>query len=351
VLRQTIPVDSLERINRRLGTQAETFMNDLTPPPPEEEGELLVATADGKGVPMIREEAEPLPAFRQSQRRGNRCMATLAAVYSVDRYVRTAEEVVAALFRDERPARDDRPKPCHKRVVARFAGTYEIEDDTYEVSGVYESWCWAAEEVRRRRQPGQTLLRLADGQESLWNAASICQQSEEDVIDILDIVHVSSYVWTAAKVFCGENWEQAEAFTRDRLLRILQGEVQGVVFGLRQMISKRGLRGQKREEVMKVCSYFENNAHRMRYDEYLAAGYPIATGVIEGACRHLVKDRMERSGMRWVVEGAESMLAVRALHVSNQWDAFQKQRIEADRNELHPHSHLLRHYTPATLAV
>ena len=102
----------------------------------------------------------------------------------------------------------------------------------------------------------------------------------EDTIDILDILHVSSYIWRAAKVFYPHR-EHQEAFARDRLLRMLQGDVHGVVAGLRQMATKRRLKGKGREEIATVCGYFEKHAHRMRYHEYLAAGYPIATGVIE----------------------------------------------------------------------
>ncbi len=97
--------------------------------------------------------------------------------------------------------------------------------------------------------------------------------------------------------------------------------------------------------------YFEKNAYRIRYDEYLQEGYPIATGVIEGACRHLVKDRMERSGMRWRLSGAAPMLMLRAIHVSNHWDTFQTQRMKSDLQRLHPNRHLIQSYSPETLAI
>ena len=74
----------------------------------------------------------------------------------------------------------------------------------------------------------------------------------------------------------------------------------------------------------------ERNAHRMRYDEYLAAGYPIASGVIEGACRHLVKDRMERAGMRWVLSGAQPMINLRSIPISGLWDEFIAYRIQKE---------------------
>ena len=99
-----------------------------------------------------------------------------------------------------------------------------------------------------------------------------------------------------------------------------------------------------------VCGYFKKHAHRMRYNEYLAAGYPIASGVIEGACRHLVKDRMERSGMRWRLVGAQAMLHVRAVYQSSYWDDFHKDRIAREQCKLHPHRALLSDYHPINLA-
>jgi hypothetical protein len=339
VLGQRVPVETLERINRRVGEEAEAFLDRLPAPPAQEEGALLVLTSDGKGVPMIRPEAAAVPAFEQSERRGNRRVATLASVYSVDRFVRTPQEVLAALFREgDRRRRPDRPRPCHKRMVARFAHVYEDGEGTIEVSGAFEALSWAAAEVFERRRAGQTLIRLKDGQESLWEASTICLGEEHaDAVDILDIVHVAHYVWKSAKAFFGGNRVRAEAFTRDRLLRILRGQVRGVIHGLRRMARARSLRGQARKDALGVCRYFENNAERMHYDEYLAEGYPIATGVIEGACRHLVKDRMQRSGMRWMLSGAQPMLSVRAVSLCDQWDAFQQHRIEQHQQRLHPH--------------
>lgn len=356
VLGQSIPVDSLERISQRMACEAEVFLDNLTAPPSKEEGALLVLTADSKGVPLLGRDRPKVPVFDESQGWGNRVMATLACVYSVDHFVRTPEDVVAALFREERQRDILRPRPCHKRMVARFAHTYMSEDTPpVVVSSIGEALTWGAFEVWRRRQTGQPLIRLCDGQESLWTIGEACLADEfqeaVETIDILDIIHVTKYVWLAAKALCGSDRKEAEAFARDRLLRILQGDVRGVVFGWRQMATKRRLRGQRLKEVRKACHYLEANAARMRYDEYLAAGYPIASGVIEGACRHLVKDRMERSGMRWSLLGATSILTLRALHVSEQWDRFQQHRIAQDRDRLHPHRHCVQSYTPPAIPV
>jgi hypothetical protein len=353
VLRQEVSVDTLERINRRMGEQAEGFLDRLPTPPAKEEGELLVFTADGKGVPLVKADAQRVPAFDKAERPGNRRMATLAAVYTIDRYPRTPEQIVVALFRDESgPRPKDRPQPRFKHVTARFTRMRQDEDgEQWESKGAIEAFCWAEEQIEVRRRPGQKVLRLMDGQGSLWDAADLCLEvPAEERIDILDILHVSSYVWRAAKVF-HPHGEHQEAFARERLLRILQGEVRGVVAGLRQMATKRGLKGKGREEIATVCGYLEKHADRMRYDEYLAAGYPIATGVIEGACRHLVKDRMERSGMRWRLAGAQPMLHVRAVYQSSYWDQFHQNRVAREQGKLHPHRALLGDYHPAVLAA
>src|SRR5204863_6647792 len=161
--------------------------------------------------------------------------------------------------------------------------------------------------------------------------------------EILDIVHVSSYVWKAAKAFHGHK-EHQEAFAQDRLLRILRGEVTGVITGMRRMASQRNLTGQALKEVTTTCNYFENNAQRMRYDEYLEAGYPIASGVIEGACRHVIKDRMEQGGMRWTLAGAEAMLNVRSVSASSEWKTFHQWRQAEGAKRLHPHRALVANY-------
>ena len=358
VLGQKLSVDTLERTNQRVGEQARDYLDALPKPPVEEEGELLVATADGKGVPLIREHTQAPPVHGpKPPRPGNRRMATLACVYSVDLYVRTAEDVVAALFRDERE-RDTaaRPRPCHKRMTACFSTVEEVgSEDELPIRGDIQAWTWAAEQISQRRAEGQVLVRLCDGQESLWRIADIClglddkddrEKRSEKVVDVLDVIHVSGYVWSAGRALYGKDESSVESFVRNRLLRILQGEAARVIRGIRRMATDRGLCGQKLKDVTMACNYLENNVERMRYDEYLAAGYPIASGVIEGACRHLVKDRMERSGMRWREPNAGSMLFVRALEVTGLWEKFQMHRQAVERQRLHPHQTLLDDYIP-----
>jgi hypothetical protein len=351
VFEQKLSVDVLEHINRDMGANAQQFLDTLAPPAAVDEGELLVATADGKGVPLVQADADAVPLFDERERPGNRRMATLGCAYTVDRYQRTPEQIVAALFRDKtlsQPAK--RPEPCGKRYRGYFA--YAEPGET-PISSAGLTWAWLAQEVTARHRPGQPVIRLMDGLPSQWGAADRLLEEFIDklrerheshlVVDILDIIHVSAYVWRAAKVFHTHK-EHQEAFAQDRLLRILRGEVSGVVKGLRRMATEHNLCPVKRREITTVCNYFENNAHRMRYDEYLQAGYPIATGVIEGACRHIIKDRMEQGGMRWRLAGAEAMLNVRAVSASSEWENFTKWRQLKEAKRVHPHRALVSEY-------
>ena len=141
-------------------------------------------------------------------------------------------------------------------------------------------------------------------------------------------------VWRAAHLFHREGSAEAERFVRERLLQILRGQLPTVIRSLQQLSRK--LTKPKQQQLAKVPAFWKHNAHRMKYDEYLAAGYPIATGVIEGACRHLVKDRMERSGMRWKVPGAQAMLHLRAVYANGDWTTYQAFRVTHETERLYP---------------
>lgn len=353
VFGQKLSVDVLEDINRRMGDQAECFLSALPQPPAKEEGALMVLTGDGKGVPLVKQDAQQVPVFEEkNQRPGNRRMATLACTYTVDRHVRTPKQIVAALMHDDTvPQPADRPEPCFKRYFGSFAEP--AHDGLDAVPSAYGAFAWTVDEAVKRWRPGQPVIRLMDGQKSLWDAADVCLEElrnkmqahdpQQQFVDIADVIHVSQYVWRGAKVLY-QHHEQREAFVEDRLLRILQGDVAGVVTGMRRMATQRGLKGEQRKEMTTVCNYLENNAQRMRYHEYLQAGYPIASGVIEGACRHIIKDRMEQGGMRWTLAGAEAMLNVRAVCASSEWSAFHSWRQSENRKINHRNHDLVANY-------
>jgi len=332
-------VDSLERMSRGMTIDAEGFCWSREAPPAEEEGELLVETADGKGVPIRRPADAPViydHKHKSGPKPDRKKMATLGAVYSVDRFVRSPEEVVEALFRkpDEERPDWDRPKPCHRHVYASL--TYQ-DSDGVTIDGATTVFGWIAEEVDARDPQGmKEKVCIMDGQDSLWNMKDRVQEGVS-MTEVLDLLHVTPRLWKLAHIFCPGDTAKAERFVRDRVLRVLEGEISSVMRGVRRMASLRNLSKARCGTVESICAYFEKRKDQMRYDVYLARGYPIASGVIEGACRHVVKDRLERTGMSWTIEGAQAMLLLRAIATTDQWDDYMEYRVEKENERLYPH--------------
>jgi hypothetical protein len=338
-------VDSLQRLSRQVARQVEPFRQSLPTPPPAEEGELLVQSGDGKGVPM-RRPADAPPVQDHDRKRGpkkdRKRKAIVGTVYTVDRYVRTPEQVLEALFRPPGApaAGTPRPRPCHKRVCARLNDSTDAQGVPHD--GLVEVFWWMAAQVRARNaEQNREVVHLFDGEEQLWQAQAAFQPLGRTATGILDLLHVTPRLWQAARLFHAPDSKAALALVRDRTLRILRGEVDSVVRGLRQMGSKRRLRGSQAKELATLCQYLDKNRERMRYHEYLQKGYPIASGVIEGACRHYVKDRMERTGMSWIKPGAQAMLELRSTALNGDWDQFMCFHRERETERLYPHRHLL----------
>jgi hypothetical protein len=337
-----LSVDSLERMNEQVAERADAYREQRPAAAAATEGEIMVASADGKGIVMRRQADDPAPAAHRTkgEKASQKQMATVASVYSVDRHERSAAEVVAMLFRDEpEKPRPPRPEPCHKQVWAtlpRVVGGQATSSIDLAHAALMEE---LMQRNRRDHQWLRPMVFLYDGQEALWDARA--RHLPAGGVDILDLLHVTPRLWQAAHVFHKEGSDAAEVFVRERCLRVLQGQVAGVIRGLREMATKHGLTGSRQKTISQICGYFKKNQERMRYDEYLAQGYPIASGVIEGACRHLVKDRMERAGMHWTPAGAQAMLDVRSVYVNGDWDQYQTYRIDCETRMLYPHRHLV----------
>ena len=326
-------VQAMEHMNGQMAQSVEAFRQQQAAPPAKEEGSILVFTADGKGVPMRRRKDEPAPKGRlkPGEKANKKRVAVVGAVYTVDPFVRTANDIVDEVMRKK--AAGKRPKPRHKRVRAEL--TREIGGQ--EVNGkelVFNSF---KEQYRQRNGDGSkpTVL-VMDGERALWAMRQICFAGIA-IVCILDLFHMLERLWQAAHCFFPENSDQAKAFVTERLKRVLEGDVGRVIGGLRQMGTKRQLKGAKLKQLNAAVQYLENNRQYMHYDEYIAAGYPIASGVAEGACRHLVKDRMELTGMRWHTQSAQAMLDVRAMYLGDDWAEFNEYRINEENTRLYPY--------------
>jgi hypothetical protein len=332
-------VDTLEHNNRQMAQGAAAFRQQQPTPDPAAEGEILVASEDNKGIPMVRPtSAAPAGAHRNKGEKANKTqMACIGCVYTVNPHVRTAEELIAALFRDPGRRPQGTPEACQKRYWAELTRTVAGK----VVRGQDEVFRQMAGHIKQRRKPGQKLVNLCDGQRSLETDRTEHLPIDENTVDILDLMHVLPRLWEAAHLFHAEGSDEASSFVREHLPYVLNGLAKDVISELRQMGTQHRLRGAKAKRLKKLCAFLERNLHRMKYDEYLKAGYPIATGVIEGACRHVIKDRMERAGMRWTVAGAQAMLELRTIAINGEWKAFIAYRIEQENKRLYPYKDMI----------
>ena len=331
-------VDRLEGVHRQRA-QDVGWLRDLQgSPPAAEEGQIVVVTADCKGI-VIRGQGTPTVCGGErpaGPRANQKRRATVGAVYTVDPYVRTPEEVVAALFRDPDYEPGPRPEPCHKRVWASLPKEGPAPKGSIEVVFDWRWWAFAQRHPRLRRPT----VCLCDGPEALGQAGADSVM-DADRVEVLDLLHVTPRLWQAAKLLYGEKGKAVLPFVRQRVTQVLEGKVEAVIRALRRLAAGRGLKGVKKKALRRICRYLSKKRRRMRYDEYLRRGYPIASGVIEGACRHLSKDRMERAGMHWTREGAQAMRERRSVWIGGYWEAFQQQRIEQETERLYPHRDLV----------
>ena len=323
ILGVRIGVDSAERVLTRTGNNAEYFPDNLPPVEVEAEGELLVESTDNKGIVMRHKPpVEKPPVGAPSNRVGpvpdRKQMATICGCYSVDRHVRTPDEVLNALFHQQTTESPpiQRPRPKQSRHQARMS--VQQEEANVALCGEVSAIGWLSEHVRDRRRANQELINLNDGELSIWSNIEDAQ-GQNGRVDIVDLLHAIQRVWDAAAIIKPKD---NVAFAKVHIRSILEGNVKSVVQSFRWQATRLQLEGKSRKGLDQICGFLERNATRMKYDEYLAKGYPIATGFIEGACRHVIKDRMERSGMRWSVRGAQQMLYLRCIDAGKLWKEF-----------------------------
>jgi hypothetical protein len=323
----SVPIRSLEEILQDAAQDFDAFYAERLHEPWQKTASILVAAVDCKGIPMVKP-GNPQRSVRvtKGQKANRKKMATVAAVFTPAPWVRTPEQVVESLFRTDPKKVIEASQPCpprpeHKRVWASLVKgkASVIEEVVQEIQ-------------RRDPENHKTHVALTDGERAL----QILVSKKLKVTLILDLLHVLEKVWKAAHVFHTEGSPDAEVYARLMSLRIIEGNGSQVIKGLRQTVTKRKLFGAKRKTLLGVADYFHRNRHRMRYDQYLAQGLPIATGSVEGACKNLIKDRMERSGMRWTESMAEAIIKLRALYLSGDFDSYWAFHILRDQERLYP---------------
>lgn len=296
----------------------EAYYAQKSPPSPESEAEILVIQADGKGIPMVLEEEEVAQAqvrLGKGQKHGHKKEAIVTTVYTIPVAPRTPTEVIASFFKENQPTRGQKKdsKPQNKHIWATLDGKDVALSRLTRQVALREG-----AHIRHR-------VALCDGCEALQSRMVLQFQG---FILILDFVHANEYLWDVANSLLGETSEQRLEWVKSRTLQILSGQTVQVIAELRQIANNKKTKAAQRKQLHKTANYFERNLPYMHYQTYLSHGYPIASGAIEGACRHFVKDRFELSGMRWLQTGAENLLRLRAVAENDDWDAYYAYRSE-----------------------
>jgi len=287
--------------------------------------DILVLTVDGKGVVMLKSALRDYTRKRAArtkhklatrlspgEKRNRKRMATVAAVYTIAPYVRSPGDVVRTLapYKEREPP--GRPRPEFKRVWA------SVEKDPEEVVKQAIQEALARDPDRMKKW-----VVLVDGHPIQMKVMrKLFRRYAVRPTIVIDFIHVAEYIWKAGIAFYGEGKDELDGWVAKHLLAILQGHPGHVAAGLRRSATLRNLNSNDRKPVDQCATYLLKRVQYLRYSLYLASGLPIATGVIEGACRYLVKDRMDITGARWGLIAAEAVLRLRALKTSGDFDEY-----------------------------
>jgi hypothetical protein len=305
------------------GEQAQPFLEQAAPP--EDDGEVLVIEADGKGAPAIssREHArrtQPRSAkasnrrhARRSKRRANPRPRRGPGKKSKNAKV----AAVGAIYTLRRDANGKLEGPINKRVYATFKSYRAL-------------FKWLRDEADKRgygTKKFTKVLFVADGAEVLWN---LKKEFFPEAHECLDWFHAVEKLWAAGKAICRGTRRQREVLEAwvARMKKVLRaGKVRELLAELMQTLDDTPLTGPgnkyRREVLDRVINHFTENATRMRYKHLRSEDLPIGSGVIEGAVRHLVGVRLDGPGMRWGRDRAEAVLHLRCVLINGQWPTFE----------------------------
>lgn len=322
---------SIETIMQKACVDVPHFYKERQGPKEETEKEILVATMDGKGVIMRKDQIEKKTSKKRrrkirkigerekkkiekgNEKPGRKKMSTVIGAYTIDPHERTAEN-----FLNKETREDKRPHPCNKVIQA----TLESKETAMQRL--------KSEIEKRDPQKEKDCVALVDGEHKLRD---LIKSYLPWFVIIIDIYHVMEYLWKGAHVFHKEGSSEAKSWMTDKLTKLLLDKVEIVISELNEQL--KSLSKGKQGQLRRIITYLENGKSHMQYDKYLKKGYPIGSGVVEGACKNLVKDRMEQCGMRWTISGAEAVLSMRSLQVNGMKDGYWQYHIAQERKRLY----------------
>ncbi|MCP4652761.1 MAG: ISKra4 family transposase [Candidatus Omnitrophica bacterium] len=321
---------AIETIMNKSCVNVPKFYENREKPEGKTEEEILVVTMDGKGVVMRKDQIEKkVPKTRRRKMRkigegpkkernvkpaGNpmqKKMSTVIGVYTVAPHKRAPDTFLSKEV-------EKRPRPKNKVLQATLkskeSGTLRLKKE-------------AIKRDPKREKPS---VALVDGEHKL---RKLIKKHLPWFTIIIDIYHVMEYLWKGAHIFHRVNSVEAERWMKDKLTHLLNGKVEEVIEELKEKV--KSLPKRKGVLLQKVITYLTNGKEHMRYDLYIAKGYPVGSGVVEGACKTLVKDRMEQCGMRWTIDGAEAALNMRSIQINKMTDDYWQYHIAEEKQRLY----------------
>ena len=302
--------------------------------------DVLVISCDGKGIvmrPDALREATRRAASRSEHRLATRLskgekanrkrMAEVGAVYDLTPVVRSAADIMRVSAGDDVVAA---PKARAKWLTASV-----VEGAATVVARLFD------EAERRDPQHTRPWVALVDGNNhQIELITAEARRRRVDVTIVVDFVHVLEYLWKAAWSLHDEGDPAAEDWVREKALSVLEGKASQVAGAMRRSATRRGLDATARRNADVCADYLLRKRPYLDYPRALGSGWPIATGVIEGACRHLVKDRMDITGARWGLEGAEAVLKLRALAANGSFEEYWGFHVIREKRRIHESRYL-----------
>ncbi len=332
----------VEELAARAAADVTDFYASRTPSLVTEQ-DVLVISADGKGIVMRPDALRPATAraaatatpklatrLSKGEKRGRKRMAEVGAVYDLTPVPRGPTDV----FPDPRTTRGEHdrqgPPAQAPRAKNKWVTASVVDDAATVIAAVFDQ--------AERRDPAhaRTWVALVDGNNhQIDRIHTEAATRGVQVAVVIDLVHVLEYLWGAAWCFFPEADPGAETWVRERALAILNGRARQVATGIRRRATATKLPKTKRRKADTCATYLTNKADYLNYPKALASGWPIATGIIEGACRSLVADRMDITGARWSVAGAEAVLKLRAVRANNDFQTYWHYHLQRERHRIH----------------
>ena len=334
--RQLLGKRQVEQLAARAAVDFEAFYTDparsLTP---VADSDILVLSADGKGIVMRPDALRPATAkaatsttgklktrLSKGEKRNRKRMAEVGAVYDATPVERVPGDIIG---RDDDTDRASPPKAINKWLTASV-----VDNAATVISQIFD------EVERRDPHHHRRVVALVDGAKHQIECIETQATARDmNVTIVVDFIHVLEYLWSAAWSFFNEGDSAAEAWVADKALAVLNNQSSTVAASIRRKATCLGLDPRSRANADTCANYLLAKRDYLDYRQALEHGWPIATGVIEGACRHLVKDRLDLTGARWGLHGAEAILKLRALRSNGDFEDYWKFHLHQEQHRTH----------------